>query len=668
VDNQFGKHDDTRCRYCGGKLSLLQRLGRHEFCSPEHRQAFQREQEELALARLQMALDPEAPKPQRVQPPPVPDEDTFLPPLPDPVDQPKAQVFEPPPAPVVAAARPAVEESVPGFGSLIVVPPPPVADQVPCQDEAAQISEKPGITAFPSLNFGAPARAWAPAGGSSDLHALVRPAAGDLLTIFVLPPAEEVRQPGCRLPELGIERSGWKQIAERERERRSEPPMAGLVPIKGPQTLRVVIGPQKPEAEPEYPVALPNTAVSMRATARTAGPRMGGVRALRTRIGTAGSIKPISGGSDEPIEAHGDIAPALPRLTGAGLAGGALGKERDKSLGKGSGETLHSVGTGAASGAGGGDTASGEGAGSAAGTGSTGLGDLRMDGSQIPVAGYCSLGGGPLDRESGPRACEPFLPPYDLAGVRALLSEPFYLRMVELEQPPARGPEDRPDLVAAAAAGEEPPSTAPAMPRVAAHPGRDSAGALPSGTVIPGYRLINQISARLPAPRHRAVVHGSPDRIAPPQPRPASVSLPLPRLQGASCQIGFDERPGALHPLIEDSTLEPSVSGAPRVWRASGAKAPAPQLGYGWLEALDLDPADGGPGVRSGEFSSPSLDANNVQAVKPVRHSTVGAASVPAFGVWLVWPARPKDLLAEPDLQAIGCSFASGGGLWDSLT
>lgn len=44
---------EGRCRRCGEKLSLLQRLQGQDFCSPEHKAEFQREQEEMALARLQ---------------------------------------------------------------------------------------------------------------------------------------------------------------------------------------------------------------------------------------------------------------------------------------------------------------------------------------------------------------------------------------------------------------------------------------------------------------------------------------------------------------------------------------------------------------------------------------------------------------------------------------
>jgi hypothetical protein len=48
---------DGRCRHCGNKLGLLQRLSKGEFCSPEHRNAYLREQERLALECLQQSPD-----------------------------------------------------------------------------------------------------------------------------------------------------------------------------------------------------------------------------------------------------------------------------------------------------------------------------------------------------------------------------------------------------------------------------------------------------------------------------------------------------------------------------------------------------------------------------------------------------------------------------------
>ena len=51
------KRDDvTRCRLCGEKLSLLQRLSRAEYCNPQHRDADHRDQQKLALDRLQQVV------------------------------------------------------------------------------------------------------------------------------------------------------------------------------------------------------------------------------------------------------------------------------------------------------------------------------------------------------------------------------------------------------------------------------------------------------------------------------------------------------------------------------------------------------------------------------------------------------------------------------------
>lgn len=57
----MGKESNqAACRYCGSKLGLMQRLSGQEFCSTEHRLEFNREHEEMALARLQ-TLGPEPP-------------------------------------------------------------------------------------------------------------------------------------------------------------------------------------------------------------------------------------------------------------------------------------------------------------------------------------------------------------------------------------------------------------------------------------------------------------------------------------------------------------------------------------------------------------------------------------------------------------------------------
>jgi len=42
------REDVTRCRYCGEKLSLLQRLSRAEYCYSGHKEAYHRDQEKMA--------------------------------------------------------------------------------------------------------------------------------------------------------------------------------------------------------------------------------------------------------------------------------------------------------------------------------------------------------------------------------------------------------------------------------------------------------------------------------------------------------------------------------------------------------------------------------------------------------------------------------------------
>src|SRR6266576_531448 len=67
-----------RCLHCDRPLALLKRLtGDGEFCSKEHRKIYQREHNELALARLLESQPPDArgapraTKPQESAPPPV---------------------------------------------------------------------------------------------------------------------------------------------------------------------------------------------------------------------------------------------------------------------------------------------------------------------------------------------------------------------------------------------------------------------------------------------------------------------------------------------------------------------------------------------------------------------------------------------------------------------
>ena len=50
------RDDGTRCRYCGEKLPLLQRLSRADYCNAQHRDAYQRDQEKLAISRLQQVV------------------------------------------------------------------------------------------------------------------------------------------------------------------------------------------------------------------------------------------------------------------------------------------------------------------------------------------------------------------------------------------------------------------------------------------------------------------------------------------------------------------------------------------------------------------------------------------------------------------------------------
>ncbi|MEZ5399331.1 MAG: hypothetical protein R2729_06650 [Bryobacteraceae bacterium] len=625
MDSSYENRDETRCRYCGGKLSLLQRISRQEFCSPEHRQAFQREQEELALARLQMALEP------KTAPPLTPAEGE---PVVEEVPEaaPGTGFAEPEPEPEPAPEP--VEEAfeIPESTELLVVAPSPVAAQTP-HAESDPEETMAGEVAYPSLAPRVLARSWAPIGGSLTLHGLVNPSAGDLLTIFVVPPTEELAQTPFRLPAVALESDDWDEIAAREQVRRSEPPMAGLVPLKGPQTLRLLMTPTRPGAEPETPLAPPTTSVSTRNLARPAGPKMGGVRALRTRIGSAGALAPMTGGSDEPLEVKGPVSPAMPRL------GGVTGGLGEKAAAPGE----KTIATGDASGAG---------------------RDLSMDSSQIPEAGYCSLGGGPLDQEAAPRLCPPGFPPYDLAAVRAMLGAGIHDASVVWRPVSARPMEAaairREDADEWAGSGE--------VARPGTLFGTDT-GALPSGGPIPGHQVIGLVAAHRMDPRRRPAGEGPEGRAEMPAPRPASVAIAAPTLQEARCVRGVVAREGARGPSRDATSLEAVFEGRPGVWTPSGRRAAVPVLSF--VGVVAVDPGAGMAGPRESADVELGLEAGQAAARMPMPPGAPGGgclARVPEPRDRMRWPARPKDSPAAPDLQTIACSFASGGGLWDSLT
>ena len=56
------------CRFCGKRLWLLQRLRKAEFCSDSHRQLCDREQNQLALARLYDAIPSDNSEPHPAKP------------------------------------------------------------------------------------------------------------------------------------------------------------------------------------------------------------------------------------------------------------------------------------------------------------------------------------------------------------------------------------------------------------------------------------------------------------------------------------------------------------------------------------------------------------------------------------------------------------------------
>lgn len=96
-----------RCLHCGKRLSLLRKFSDGEFCTAEHRQIFQQQQSDLALARLIESQN-------RIERPATPK------PPPKPVARPKAAAGEAEPA--VPEARPIAEWFKPNGRKIMFVP------------------------------------------------------------------------------------------------------------------------------------------------------------------------------------------------------------------------------------------------------------------------------------------------------------------------------------------------------------------------------------------------------------------------------------------------------------------------------------------------------------------------------------------------------------------
>jgi hypothetical protein len=528
-------------------------------------------------------------------------------------------------------------EDSPRLAPGLVVVPEPVANQVPCVADTPPYETPPlDLVALPTMTLPA-GRGWEPAQSSPKLDHLVEAAPGDVLTILAVVPHLEDRPLRCEWPRLQPDGEIWREIRTREARRRKEPPMAGLRSISGPQTLRIVVPLSKPEPTPEQPVAAPNTKVELQQTARTAGPRMGAIRALRTRIGTQGRLKPHAGDEPGPLLSLVRTSPAMPRMRG--LAG------ESPVQAAGEAEEVEE---------------------SPASTGSQEAGNLRLEAWMLPRAGFRSLGGGPLDRVMKAVGCPGGMPPFDMTATRRLLGSLYSKRV------PVPLPETRDAAVMRAEASEK--ELAPAGTMCAGATGfRAESCQLGEGAIIPGYRLVISIDPRTGPVRWKPVTAAE---IAFSMPAPAAPSpaMPWPRLAWGSCVAGVRTRDWEAMPR---SGVEPPEEGGPielrppaMYWRRR------PLLSAGRLAALES-----GGWAQSGElsllwalFSQPG-DAEGdrertrggLRAVLPSGAGAYPRAGVPRVGRSLRHPVRFGDGGGLPILEPVSCSFASGGALWDSL-
>ena len=325
------KRDDvTRCRYCGEKLSLLQRLSRADYCNAQHRDAYQRDQEKLALGRLQQVVTEgrEAELAGQLRKGAskleAPAEDNW-PEEPQQQTQPGRRIEA---APAPAASIPAKTES-----QRVTAPPsPPAPTRRPvrgveyeetggdaasgqrlcgpiCSSDVAALGRiTPALQMHEPEDLGSGMQRM-PESATELRTPRIQSVEGRQLGIHV-PSNEGERRgresatrseiplhSGMRFPALSIQSVAWTDAVERERlSWAGIPPLAGLIQIAGPQTLRFEARLRKPMPLPEHPAGNPVRAYQP-GLARGGGvPSMAGaIRGLgtwRTRFGSEGNLRP----------------------------------------------------------------------------------------------------------------------------------------------------------------------------------------------------------------------------------------------------------------------------------------------------------------------------------------------------------------------------------------
>jgi hypothetical protein len=299
-----GKTDDSQCRFCGNKLSLIQRLSRSGFCSANHRSEYQRRQEELALERLGLNKQKAGPP----TPPPAPPPEPELELEPADTDQHyESFIIEEAPEDETQ-----VEDPAPAFASFVYLD--AVADYTrePCLTDSQALDDPFWHLHHPDLEIAGTGKQWSPPGdtGLAEVARLVR----GITASAWLDPSEEdpkvklVYPPAATLIPFSLDECGTGTEAE-------GPPLAGPVPMSGPQSLRFEPCVSRPEPAPEELGTSPSAGVRYRHKHSQALRMAASVRGVwKTRFGQEGSLTPVSGDSSEPILEHGEIDVSLPRF------------------------------------------------------------------------------------------------------------------------------------------------------------------------------------------------------------------------------------------------------------------------------------------------------------------------------------------------------------------
>ena len=318
------KRDDlTRCRYCGEKLSLLQRLSRAEFCNPQHRDAYQRDQEQLAIGRLQQVVaegreaevfarlgrdrlsEDRLPEVEQAGAWPEEIEDAIEAPAvaAAPVAAPAAV------APLAEAVRAvAARRLEPAQQETPAEPGPPLCGPIYGSETVASGGVRPALPGGQSIETPPTTVGRIPATPSEATPLRVPTAHGVELgfTVPLMAGERRGREFECRdeqtngpmrFPALSIQSVDWNEAIARERQSWAGiPPLAGLIQIAGPQTLRFEPRPRSPMPLPEHPSGNPVRAYKPGLARGSGMPGLagaiGGLGTWRTRFGSEGNMLP----------------------------------------------------------------------------------------------------------------------------------------------------------------------------------------------------------------------------------------------------------------------------------------------------------------------------------------------------------------------------------------